>query len=303
LKPNPFIKSTVFLAIIACLLWATAFVGVKIGLKYNSPFQFAGIRFFISGLLILPFTPRIKQKILEMKANVGKIFLVGFIQTFLQYALFYKGMDLVPGALGAMVIGSGPLFIAIVAHFLMPGDTITGKKMLSILIGLAGIAIISLGRKGMGATGEMVSIGILILISNNILSGFGNILVASDRKKIPPLVLSSFSMIIGGSMLFILGIFTEGYRSGPFPVEYYASLTWLSFLSAAAISIWYTLLKRPGVKVSELNFWKFIIPMLGAISSWLILPDENPTLIAIIGMILVAIALITLSRFGKKKSI
>jgi drug/metabolite transporter (DMT)-like permease len=302
LKTNLFFKSTAFLAIIACLLWSTAFVGVKIGLKYNSPFQFAGIRFFISGLLILPFIANLKQKILELKGNVGKIFLVGFIQTFLQYALFYKGMDLVPGALGAMVIGSGPLFIAIVAHFLMPGDTITGKKMLSIAIGLAGIAIISFGRKGMGATGDLVNIGILILISNNILSGFGNILVASDRKRIPPLVLSSFSMIIGGSILFILGLLTEGYQQGPFPFEYYFSLAWLSFLSAAAISIWYTLLKRPGVKVSELNFWKFIIPVLGAMLSWLILPDENPTLIAITGMILVAIALITLSRFGKKKS-
>jgi drug/metabolite transporter (DMT)-like permease len=303
LKTNLFYKSTVFLAIIACILWATAFVGVKIGLKYNSPFQFAGIRFFISGFLILPFIPNLRSKINEAKSNLGKIFLVGFIQTFLQYALFYKGMDFVPGALGAMVIGSGPLFIAIVAHFLMPGDTIKGKKMLSIMIGLSGIAIISIGRKGMGVTGELASIGILILIANNVLSGFGNILVASDKRKIPPLVLSSFSMIIGGSMLFVLGVLVEGYKSGPFPLEYYASLAWLSFLSAAAISIWYTLLKRPGVKVSELNFWKFIIPVLGAILSWLILPNENPTLIAIAGMILVAIALISLSRFGKKRGV
>jgi drug/metabolite transporter (DMT)-like permease len=303
LKINSFFKSTAFLAIIACVLWSTAFVGIKIGLKYTAPFQFAGIRFFISGLLILPFIPNLRLKLAEARGNFEKILLVGFIQTFLQYALFYKGIDLVPGALGAMIIGAGPLFIAVVAHFFMPGDRITGQKVLSILIGLAGIIVISLGRKSMGATGDLVVIGILILIINNTLSGFGNILVASDRRRIPPLVLSSFSMILGGAMLFMLGTFTEGYRSGPFPLEYYASLVWLSFLSAAAISIWYTLLKRPGVKVSELNFWKFIIPVLGAILSWLLLPNENPTLIAIVGMVLVAIALISLSRFGKRKGV
>lgn len=303
MKFSSLIRSTTFLAIVACVLWATAFVGVKIGLNYNSPFQFAGTRFFLSGLIILPFIPNLKKLFPAAWANAPKIILVGVIQTFLQYALFYRGMDLVPGALGAMVIGSGPLFIALVAHFLMPGDLITPRKFFSILLGLAGIVIISLGRKGMGATGDYVLLGILILIANNILSGFGNILVARDKKHIPPLVLSSFSMIIGGLMLFILGAFVEGIKTGPFPMEYYLSLGWLSFLSATAISIWYTLLKRPGVKVSDLNMWKFIIPVLGAVLSWLILPNESPTLIAMLGMALVALALLTLNWHIKKRGL
>jgi drug/metabolite transporter (DMT)-like permease len=156
----------------------------------------------------------------------------------------------------------------------------------------------------MGATGEMVLVGILILLLNNILSGFGNVIVARDKRKIPPLVLGSFSMIFGGAILFIFGVAVEGFNSGPFPVEYYISLCWLSFLSAAAISIWYTLLKRPAVVVSTLNMWKFIIPVLGAILSWLILPNEKPTLVAILGMVLVALALVSLNlrirnRFSK----
>ena len=41
-------------AILACLLWSSASIGIKIGLPYTSTLQFAGIRFFISGLLVLP---------------------------------------------------------------------------------------------------------------------------------------------------------------------------------------------------------------------------------------------------------
>lgn len=155
----------------------------------------------------------------------------------------------------------------------------------------------------MGVVGPLVGFGILILIGNNVLSGFGNILVASDRRRIPPLILSSFSMIIGGGMLFIMGIIVEGPSRGPFPIEFFVALGWLSFLSAAAISIWYTLLKRTGVKISTLNMWKFIIPVLGAVLSWLILPDEEPSLLAIIGMVLVAVALLTLNLHAKKRGI
>lgn len=278
-------------------------MGIKIGLQYTSPFQFAGIRFFISGLLILPFIPNLKEKLIIAYQNIGKILLVGFVQSFLQYAFFYKGVDMVPGSLSAMLIGSGPIFIAIVAHFFMPGDTLNRRKIASILVGLTGIIVISLGRKQMGAVGPLVGLGIVILIINNFLTGFGNLLVAKDKKRIPPLILSSFSMLFGGALLFILGLITEGYQSGPFPLEYWLSLGWLSFLSAAAISIWYTLLKRPGVKLSTLNMWKFIIPVLGAVLSWIMLPNEHPTLIAIIGMALVGFSLVILNWNIRKRGL
>lgn len=284
-----------FLAIIACLLWATAFVGIKIGLEYTSPLQFAGIRFFISGLIILPFIPSLRNKIILAIPHYRKIILIGLVQTFLQYALFYTGMNYVPGAVGALVIGSGPLFVLVVAHFLMPGDLINRQKVVGILIGLAGVAVITLGRKSIDATGGLLLLGVLILLLNNVLAGFGNVLVARSAQKIPPLVLSSFSMIIGGFILYLVGISVEGISKGPFPLPYYFSLAWLSFLSAAAISIWYTLLKTPGVKVSELNMWKFIIPVFGAALSWMMLPGESPDISSVIGMILVAVALVSVN--------
>jgi len=77
-----------------------------------------------------------------------------------------------------------------------------------------------------------------------------------------------------------------------FPTEYWIALLWLSFMAAAAFSLWFKLLQRPGVKVSELNLWKFIIPVIGAILSWLLIPDENPELLTISGMIIITASLI-----------
>jgi hypothetical protein len=45
--------NTLFRAIIACLLWATAYDGIKIGLLYDTPIHFAGVRFIISGIIII----------------------------------------------------------------------------------------------------------------------------------------------------------------------------------------------------------------------------------------------------------
>jgi drug/metabolite transporter (DMT)-like permease len=288
-------RTTTFLAIIACLLWSSAFVGIKIGLEYTTPLQFAGVRFFISGLLILPFTGGLRNHWRVFLEKHRIVLLIAFLNTFLQYTLFYTGLNLVPAALGAIVIGSGPLFIALMAHFMMKGDRMTFRKFLIFMLGFVGIVLVSLGRNKFSAFGEVGIWGIIILLGVNVVSGLGNVFIAKDASGIPPLILSSSSMIIGGAALFLFSLPLEGFDPGGKPPVYYGALAWLSFLSAAAISIWFALLKRPGVKVSDLNFWKFLIPVVGAILAWIIIPSEKPTWIAISGMMVIALSLVALN--------
>lgn len=231
------------------------------------------------------------------------ILLFAFLQTFLQYIMFYKGIALIPAAVAAIVIGSQPFFIAVVAHFLMPGDRMTVRKTMAIMAGILGVVLVSLGKDPNSLTGNIVFAGILLMVAINILSGFSNVLVASDRKKIPPLVISSASMTIGGVALFLFSIPFEGLNFEPKPGPYYISLIWLSLLSAIAISIWITLLKRPGMKVSTLNLWKFLIPLFGAVLSWLLIKGEEPQLLSIIGMITIALALVALNLVNRKKAV
>lgn len=296
---RPFFKSTVFLAIVASWLWSTAFVGVKIGLEYQTPFQFAGIRFFIAGLLLAIFWGKPRQFMKEMLRSPGYLFLIALVQIFFQYAMFYSGLNLVPSALAAMIVGSSPLFVAVYVHFALRNDKITGVKLISILIGVIGIAIITLGRTNVEFRGDYEWLGILLLFLNNLSSGYSNVLVLKRSQGISPVVLSSASLMIGGLLLFLVSLPLEGLNMGPFPMEYYLSLGWLSFLSAAAFSIWFALIKRPGVKISELNVWKFLIPVSGAILSWMIMPDEHPDIFSVSGMIIIGCSLIILNRFGK----
>ncbi|MDX1284871.1 MAG: EamA family transporter, partial [Draconibacterium sp.] len=170
----------------------------------------------------------------------------------------------------------------------------------SILIGVIGIAIITLGRSKVEMRGELEFLGIGLLLINNVVSGYSNVIIAKKSRGISPVVLSSTSLMIGGLMLFLVSIPKEGINLGPFPPTYYYSLGWLSFLSAAAITIWYALLKRPGIKVSILNVWKFLIPVLGAILSWIILDNENPDFTSILGVVIIAISLLSLNYANRK---
>jgi len=290
------------MAIVACLLWSTAFVGIKIGLRHSSPLGFAGMRFILAGIMILPFCGNLKDYCESVKINFNVIIKVAFFQTFMLYGLFYGGMTLVPGSLGAIVVGSSPLVSAIGAHYFMSDDKLNYKTFVALILGITGIIVISVSRKPWEVKGLVELGGMGLLLCGAISSTVGNILVAKHPVEMNPLVFNSSQIFTGGIMLFLLSLIVEGVPGVKYPGEFYGALMWLSFISAAAFSLWFILLKTPGVKISYINVWKFIIPVSGAILSWLILPGESPDAGSIAGMIIVAISIIWYNVVSLKKN-
>ena len=295
--------NTIFWAIIACLLWSTAYASIKIGLQYDKPFHFSGIRFIISGLLILPFTVRPSLYIRMIRDYWKVVISVTILQTLINYSLFYHGLDMVPGALGAVIVGSQPLITAIVASLMHSEDKLTRKKVITVIAGLSGVILISAGRQAFHFGTAIELLGIAMLLMANAALSVSNVIVSLKCKGLNPLVLSSSSLFFGGVILYLVSLPAEGVPKGPFPLEYWLVLAWLSIMAATAFSIWFRLLQRPGVRVSELNLWKFIIPVVGAILSWLIVPDENPEWITVSGMIIIIFSLIIFNTGSQKLSL
>jgi drug/metabolite transporter (DMT)-like permease len=292
--------NTVFWAIIACLLWSTAYATIKLGLQYDTPFHFAGIRFIISGLMILPFTVRPSIYIKMAKEHWKVIAWVTILQTVINYSLFYQGLKLVPGALGALIVGCQPLVTAVVASLMQDEDKLTNKKIVTIIFGITGVIMISTGRQLLKFGTAIELLGVFMLLIANIAVATSNVVVSLKSRGMNPLVLSSSSLFIGGLILYLISIPAEGLPQGPLPLQYWLILLWLSFMAAAAFSIWFLLLQRPGVKVSELNLWKFLIPVVGAILSWMLIPDEHPEWLTVSGMIIISVSLILFYRSSKE---
>jgi drug/metabolite transporter (DMT)-like permease len=274
-------------------MWSTAYPFIKVGLQYSTPLHFAGSRFIISGLMILPFTVNIRDYVKMIIANRSLAIWVTVLQTLINYILFYKGMEFVPGALGAVIVGAQPFVTAIVSRIMIHDERFTLAKVVTIVFGLAGIVLVSAGRQGLHLGGPKELAGVVMIFIANLSTSISNVLVSKNGKKMNPLVLSSFSLLTGGIIIFFLSFLVEDVPSKPnFPLNYWLVLAWLAFMSAFTFSKWYVLLKRPEVRVSELNLWKFIIPVFGAILSWMIVPDENADWVTTIGMVIISLSLI-----------
>lgn len=278
-------------AVIACVLWSTAFVTIKLGLVHMKPFSFAGIRFMISGLMLLPFW---LGKVSKKEFNRRSLFIilkVALLQTAILYGLFYYAITMVSGAVTSILIGASPIISAIVAHYVCHDDKLNKAKVVCMLTAALGVVFVVLGTKPWAAGGLKEVWGICVLMFGSIISSLANIIVSKDKKNINPVFLNSLQIFLGGFMLFLLSIPLEGLPTLiGLPLGFYLTLGWLAFLSAAAFSIWFFLLQHDNIKVSELNFWKFLIPVFGASLSWIFLANESPNSLTLAGMCLVAYA-------------
>jgi drug/metabolite transporter (DMT)-like permease len=189
--------NTIFWAIIACLLWSTAYAGIKIGLQYDKPFHFAGIRFIISGLMILPFTVRPSVFIKMIRENWQVIAWVTTLQIVVNYSLFYQGLNLVPGALGAVVYGAQPLIIAVVAAIMVKDDKLTRRKIITIILGISGVILISVGRQAFKLGTALELLGIAMILVGNVATAGSNVVISLKGKGLNPFVLSSASLFFG----------------------------------------------------------------------------------------------------------
>lgn len=279
-------------AILACLLWGSAFAGAKIGFEYAEPIYLSGLRFTLAGLLLVPVMWAKGVNLTSAFRHWRFMLLFAFMQTYLQYGLFFMGLDKVPGATAAIIIGGGPLFVAVMAHLTLSNDKMTLRKIIAILLGISGVVFISLAKGQFTTDNPSFYPGVGLLLLSNLVGGYTNIMVVKKKQyNISPIALTSFANFSGGLMLLLTSLIVEKPEIKVFPFEFYAALLWLALIPAAGFSIWYSLLQRPGVKVSELNMWKFVVPVSGCVLSWLLLPGEYPDIPSIIGIVIITIAL------------
>lgn len=287
-------KKGLFYAILASILWAIVNPFIKQGLSYDfTPMNFAGLRFTAVGIILFAYKwqSNIWGKIKQNKKLFLNLILVNM---FLGYTAFYFGVDLVSGAISSIIMGLTPLINVLLAHLLASDDKLNGHKIISLIISLIGlILIVGMGGEDGKPLDWIGILGIVLLLLSILFQGYSAITVSEEKGKVDPIFLNAVQMFFGGLFIYIVGIFSEGFQPFLFkPSGFYVSLGVLIFISVFAFSFWFIALRTEGTKVSDINMCRLINPILGAILSWFMLPDEYPTFSTVVGMLIIVSSLI-----------
>lgn len=292
------------LALISCALWGSAFPSIKIGYKLFSigagdtyeKIIFAGFRFLLSSMMIFLFCAATKRTLKVTKEDFYKLILLGLIQTAIQYTFFYIGLSNTSGTKGSILAATSTFFSVILAHFFYEEDKLTTKKIVGVILGFIGVALVNMGGKTIEGGFKFTGEGFVILSS--LMGALGGIYTKKISKGMDTFLISGYQLFIGSLFLIVTG-FIGGGSGISSTFKGYSLLLYLAFISAAAFSLWTILLKYNGV--GKVSIYKFTIPLFGVFLSYIFLGERLLGTNVVLSIVLVTISIILINKEGKIK--
>jgi drug/metabolite transporter (DMT)-like permease len=124
-----------------CVVWGSTWLVIKIGLQDLSPFHFAAIRMAVACLLMAPFAfrPGVRRPSRAENLLIG---VCGMLQIGVAYALVFAAEERIDSGLAAILFCTFPIWVGLLAHFLLPDEPLTARTVAAAFLGLAGVATI-----------------------------------------------------------------------------------------------------------------------------------------------------------------
>ncbi|RFU70512.1 DMT family transporter [Peribacillus saganii] len=275
---------TVLLLAFLVIVWGINWPLSKLALNYSPPLLFAGIRTFLGGLFLLFFAlPRIKT--LRIKETWHFYVISAFLNIIIFNGLQTIGLGYVPAGLFSAIVFIEPVLLGIFCWIWL-GESMYGLKIIGLILGFAGVAIISAG----GFTGEISALGIILALGSALGWGLGTVYVKMIGDSVDSIWMVTFQLIIGGIFLICAGSSVESWSSIEWSLPFITNLFFLAvFVVAFGWLAFFTLVGSG--EASKIGAFTFLVPLISIISSSIML-QEPITLNLFIGFLLIVSSII-----------
>jgi drug/metabolite transporter (DMT)-like permease len=262
------------------------------------PILLAGVRFTISGSLLLLFCSltgrggRVTRRQLAQLALLGFI-LLGVSNVGLAWSELY-----VPTGLAALMVAVVPIWFLLIEQFVLPtGDRVNAWGVGGIALGALGVAVLLWPR--IAATRElgwMELAACVALLGSSFTWAFGSVL--SRRWKVPvdPLVASGWQMLAAGVIDGVAGLAMGDHRRATWNLTAWGAIAYLVvFGSWVGYSAYIWLLRH--VPTSKVATYAYVNPVVAVFLGWAFLGESvDSHLLAGAAIIVPAVALVTRSE-------
>jgi putative membrane protein PagO len=270
---------------------------IKVGLEGAPPMTAVAVRYIIAAILLAVITRLIRVVLPKTRAFLYLSLFLGVFHIALPYALVYWGEQFISSGLTAVLFSTMPIHTAILARFML-GDALTVRKMLGILVGVAGVWVVFSESVSFG--GGKAALGMAACLLSAFSASLATVVVKKHAANYHPYATLLLPFVVGAVLLTAVAVPVE--VSNPLT---YNSLTWFTIFylaalgSVAAFGIYFWIVKK--IDVTVLTYQTFIIPVLAVLIGWMFLRETITIRVGVgSGLILTGIALATLRRRGTK---
>ena len=285
--------SVVILALVVSFLWGSLFSVIKIGYREFAISSkdvwaillFAGLRFFLSGVLLVgEETIREKRINLPVWDEFKSIFIVSLFTVILHYAFTYTALSLCDSSKSAVLKQIGFLFVPCIMFMIRKDEKFSIYKVMAGALGFISVIIINLD--GMNF---IFGIGELLVILASFSNVAGQIISKNVFDKYRPARVVAYGQFVGGLVLMGFGYILGG-RIFVWTLSSVAVLLYICAASIVANLLWNTLIKYNDM--SKLSVLKSADPIFATAFSAVLLGENVFRVEFVIAIALVVVAIV-----------
>ncbi len=254
---------------------------------------FAGLRFFIAGVMVLIVCPFMKKNPFDIEKNrVPKILVYSLLLTVLHYTFNYIGVANA-SATKTSVLSSFSAFLGVLlAPLFFKSEKLTLNKIIGCIVGALGVIIVNLSF----LSGSFTLLGEGFVLIATICSAAGSLYgkVAAKGKIFE---VTAWQLFVGGMIMCVVALVFSA--SIGFTLKGVFELLFLAFVSAASFSLWTTLLVYNDA--GKIMIYNLLIPVFGSMWSFIILGERDIlSPLYIISLVLITLGIVLVNMKNKK---
>ena len=255
-----------------CFFWGTTYLGIKIGVPHFPPFLFSGVRYVISGAVVLLYFLLFARK--ERWPSGKELLRIVISGTFIftggnLFLVFAEKQ--VESGLAALVNTMFPVWIVIITRIWNPTEKTPPLALLGIFIAFAGQFLIFQGQ--LEAIKNPAYLGGLLFLIGGVINGsIGSVYMKKHPVTINPVLVGALQMFLCGAFTAFLGLISGERIAEDTPAEGWWSMLYLIIAgSIIGYSLFvYALHHLPATLVSV---YAYVNPIVALWLGWLILSE------------------------------
>ncbi|MEX2517897.1 MAG: DMT family transporter [Paracoccaceae bacterium] len=227
------------------LIWGAVFMFVSLALREMAPMWIVFTRVFWGALLLWAYvlirglpTPRGARPWFDF-------LIMGTLNNVLPFTLIAWGQTSVESGLASILNGATAFFGILVAAMLLADERLSARRLLGVLIGLAGVGVI-IGPEALSGF-DLRALGQIAILGATISYSFAGVWAKRRLKGQPPAV-SAAGMLTGSAVIMLpLALLAEGAPPWPLSPLTFGALGYISVLATAGgFLLYYRILASAG---------------------------------------------------------
>jgi len=264
-------QSDWLLFILLGFFWGSSYLFIKIGVDAGlQPFSLVALRLTFGLALLGTVVIVARERLPRRIQTYGHLAVIGFLSVAAPFSLITWAEQHVDSTLAAVINGGVPLFVIVIAATFLPDEPYTLPRVVGLLVGFVGVAILVGFDPGVVAGTSVVPA--LALIGSTFSYAAGGVYARKYLHGLRPMITALFEVIFALLMVTAMAVVVEGGIGLPGSGDALLAVAWLGLLgSGAAFLVFFRLLARWGA--TRTSMVAYLLPVFGLLLGALVLGE------------------------------